>query len=64
MEAVMIITGGSLSLSNGPDIVSLLGQSLAGRHGDRLQSTVVGAMVNYVPFSWKSASHLLMAAKV
>lgn len=55
MEAVMTITGGSLSLSNGPDTVSLLGQSLAGRLGDRLQSAVVGAMVNHVPFSWKSA---------
>ena len=37
MEAVMTITGGSLSLGNGPSSVSLLGQPLAGRLGDRLE---------------------------
>ena len=64
MEAVMTITGDSLSLGNGPNSVSLLGQPLAGRLGDRLQSAVVGPAVNHVPFSWKSASHLLVAAQV
>ena len=31
------------------------GQSLAGKFGDRLQSTAAGPSVSHVPFSWKSA---------